>query len=181
VQPSARRRRKRSSDHGIISAQATQSGLSLQLSALESDVFAWHGRCSSDAVAIGAISRSLARGYARDQRRPRSKQSLGLQSGRGTGIFAHPRRISLVLHIGREALDKLARTTRDAHRSRSGQAVRRYRTAVRILKPNRALAMSSAGCTFAQHWDSKRRDKVCFTPDNGHQRPGTLGPLRAKS
>src|SRR5882757_6741023 len=65
---------------------------------------------------MGAISRSLARGYARDQGRPRSKQSLCLQSGSGTRIVAQPRRISLVLHIGREALDKLARATRGAHR-----------------------------------------------------------------
>ena len=93
-----------------------------------------HGRCSSDAVAIGAISRSLARGYARDQGRPHSKQSLCLQSGRGTRIVAQPRRISLVLHIGREALDKLARTTRGAHRSRPGPALPRYRTAGRILR-----------------------------------------------
>jgi hypothetical protein len=32
--------------------------------------------------------------------RPRSQQSLCLQSGRGTSIVAQPRRISLVLHTG---------------------------------------------------------------------------------
>jgi len=107
----------------------------LQPSALGYDVFAWHGRRSSDAVAIGAISRSLAGSYARYQGPPHSKQSLCLQSGRGTRIVAQPRRISLVLHIGREALDKLARTTRGAHRSRPGWALPRYRTAERILSP----------------------------------------------
>ena len=125
---------ERSSDHGINSAQATPSSLSLQPSALGSDVFAWHGRRSSDAVAIGAISRSLAGSYARYQGPPRCKQSLCLQSGRGPRIVAQPRRISLVLHIGRESLDKLARTTRGAHRSRPGQALPRYRTAERILR-----------------------------------------------
>ena len=92
-----------------------------------------HGRCPSDAVAIGAISRSLAGGYARDQGHPHSEQGRCLQSGCGTRIVARPRRISPVLHIGREALDKLARTTRGAHRSRPGQALPGYRTAGRIL------------------------------------------------
>ena len=54
---------RRSSDHGINSAQADQSDFSLRLNAFGSDVFAWHGRCPAEA--IGAISRSVARGYAR--------------------------------------------------------------------------------------------------------------------
>ena len=94
---------------------------------------------TAEALAIGAISRSLARGYARDQRRPLSKQRLCLQSGSGTSILAQPRRISLVLHTGREALDKLARTTRGAQGSRPQQAFRRYRTGGQLLKVIRRL------------------------------------------
>ena len=63
-----------------------------------------------------------------------AKQDCCLQSGRGTRIVEQSRRISSVLHIGREALDKLARTTRGAHRSRPGQALPGYRTARRILR-----------------------------------------------
>jgi hypothetical protein len=118
-------------------------------------VFAQHGRCSSDAVAIGAISRSLAGGYARDQGRPHSKQSLCLQSGSGTRIVAQPRRISLVLHIGREALDKLARATRGAHRSRPGQTFPRHRTAERILRRIRRL-LCRVRFAPARHGDSKQ-------------------------
>jgi len=124
---------ERSSDHGINSAQATPNGQSLQPGAVGSDVLAWHGRCSSG-VAIGAISRPLAGGYARGQGLPHSKQDRCLQSGRRTRIVEQPRRISPVLHIGREALDKLARTTRGAHGSRPGQAVPGYRIAGRILR-----------------------------------------------
>src|ERR1700694_4949645 len=94
----------RSRDHGINPAQATQ-GAWLRLVALGFDVFAWHGRCPAEAVAIGALSRPLAGGYAGDLGRPRSQQRLCLQSGRGASIVAQPRRISVVLHTGREALD----------------------------------------------------------------------------
>ena len=59
---------------------------------------------------------------------------VSAQPGRRTRIVAQPRRISPVLHIGREALDKLARTTRGAHGSRPGQAVPGYRIAGRILR-----------------------------------------------
>ena len=52
----------------------------------------------------------------------------------GREIVEQSRRISPVLHIGREALDQLARTTRGALRSRPGQAVPGYRTAGWILR-----------------------------------------------
>ena len=92
-----------------------------------------------------------------------SEQSRCLQSGRRTRIVEQPRRISPVLHIGREALDKLARTTRGAHRSRSRQAVPGYRVAGRILGlvPREARGLTSrrdfrkasakkAGCVSAR-------------------------------
>jgi hypothetical protein len=89
---------------------------------------------SAETPAIGAISRSLAGGDARDQGRPHSEQGLCLQSGSGTSIVAQPRRISLVLHAGREALDTLARTTRGAQGSRPRQAFRRYRPVGQLLE-----------------------------------------------
>jgi hypothetical protein len=46
-------------------------------------------------LAIGAISRSLAGGYARGSGTSSSKQSRCLQSGRGTRIVEQSRRISL--------------------------------------------------------------------------------------
>jgi len=127
----------RSSDHGINSAQADQSGFSLRLNAFGSDMFAWHGRCPAEA--IGAISRSLAGGYTGDQGRPRSQQSLCLQSGHRTSIVAQSGRISLVLHTGRKALDKLAGTTQSKQGSRPRQTFRRYRTVGQLLKVIRRL------------------------------------------
>ena len=73
----------------------------------------------------------------------------------GTRIVAQPRRISLVLHSGREALDKLARTPRGAHRSRPRQALPRYRNAGRILRLIRR-SLSRTRFAPAQHWDSKQ-------------------------
>ena len=55
-----------------------------------SDVFAWHGRCSSDAVAIGAISRSLARGYARYQGRPHSNKVSACSQAAGRELSLNP-------------------------------------------------------------------------------------------
>ena len=98
-----------SSDNEIGSAKVTQIIFSSRLNALGADeLLVWHSRGSVETVAIGAISWSLAGGYTRDQGRPHSAQSLCLQSGIGTPIVTKPRRISLVLHTGREALDKLA-------------------------------------------------------------------------
>src|SRR5438552_17912408 len=58
----------------------------------------------------------------RDQGHPHSQRSFCLHSGPGTRIVAQPWRISLVLHIGRAALAKLARTTHGAHRARHAPA-----------------------------------------------------------
>src|SRR5882724_8846414 len=77
---------RRSSDHGINSAQAVQSVFSLRLNAFGSDVFAWHGRCPAEA--IGAISRSVARGYARGTSSISTKSQAGGYNPQQTGFVA---------------------------------------------------------------------------------------------
>ena len=162
MQPSVRRRRKGAAIMESIPRKPLRAAChcSLALLGLTCLLGTADARPS---VAIGAISRSLAGGHARGQGLPHSEQDLCLQSGRGTRIVDQPRRISPVLHIGREALDKLARTTRGAHRSRSRQAVPGYRIAGRILGlvPREELGLTSrrdfrkasakkAGCVSAR-------------------------------
>ena len=123
--------------------------------------------------AIGAISRSLAGGYARGQGLPHAEQSRCLQSGRGTRIVEQPRRISPVLHIGREALDKLARTTRGAHRSRPRQAVPGYRTAGRILRIAKRSCRAKNGLTSRRDFRKASPNKAgCVGARSGIRCPG---------